>query len=389
MFMKRKISSAIAAIMLTSSITISSFADNAKYDVNNDGYINAKDALVILKLVVQGIDVPVYDINDDGYVNAKDALFILKYSVGMTAVSNNKPSTSSGSSPGTTSDNNSGTTSSSTSGTMSESTSGTNSGTTSGNESGSMPTAHPSAMDSIITDYTRKWAYNVIPDRLKKAYEALYDGVSNGTKIIDVSLLGVNVSDIAQIFWACDFDNPQFVNISDGCSYNYLGSRVQSIVMTYGRTIAQTKTVLAQVAKCSADIIAKAQSRPTVYDRVKVFHDWLIENTEYVTDGAAYISETDGPIVNGKASSAGYAKAFEYLCHSAGIECVCVKGKIDGKTHVWNIVYIDGSWYHIDVAKDDATGTQKYFLVSQEQICADRTLSNSFDIPVSPNAYGV
>ena len=224
---------------------------------------------------------------------------------------------------------------------------------------------------------------------MKKGYEALYKGVANGTKSVDISLLNINVNDIATIFWACDADNPQFINVADGCSYTYLGSMAQSIVMSYGRTVSQSKDILAQVAKRSADVIAKAQSLPTVYERVKLFHDWIIDNTEYVTDGAACISEADGPILNGKGSSAGYAKAFEYLCHSAGIECVCVRGKIDNKSYTWNIVYVDGAWYHIDVAKDDTTGTQKYFLVSQEQICADRTLNNSFDIPVSPKAYGV
>lgn len=59
-------------------------------DVNNDGNINAKDALIVLKIAVNKYtpsnNEDFYaDVNRDGYINAKDALEILKYAV-------NKPS---------------------------------------------------------------------------------------------------------------------------------------------------------------------------------------------------------------------------------------------------------------------------------------------------------
>lgn len=50
-------------------------------DVNNDGAVNARDALYILKLALKGEKSNKYDVNHDGYVNAKDALAILKYAI--------------------------------------------------------------------------------------------------------------------------------------------------------------------------------------------------------------------------------------------------------------------------------------------------------------------
>ena len=55
-------------------------------DMDNDGVLNAKDALAALKNSVgieAGKNPLVGDINGDGYINAKDALIILKKSVGM------------------------------------------------------------------------------------------------------------------------------------------------------------------------------------------------------------------------------------------------------------------------------------------------------------------
>lgn len=64
----------------------------AAADVNNDGYINSKDATEILKMVVGLIPKKglLGDVNNDGHINSKDATEILKYVVGLpNALDNN------------------------------------------------------------------------------------------------------------------------------------------------------------------------------------------------------------------------------------------------------------------------------------------------------------
>ena len=67
-------------------VMISDFSD-LPGDMNNDGILNAKDALAILEYNVgleNGKNPYVADINNDGIINAKDALAILKKSAGLT-----------------------------------------------------------------------------------------------------------------------------------------------------------------------------------------------------------------------------------------------------------------------------------------------------------------
>ena len=55
-------------------------------DMNNDGILNPKDSLAVLKDFVgleNGVNPLVSDINDDGYINPKDALAILKKYLGI------------------------------------------------------------------------------------------------------------------------------------------------------------------------------------------------------------------------------------------------------------------------------------------------------------------
>lgn len=58
-----------------------------------------------------------------------------------------------------------------------------------------------------------------------------------------------------------------------------------------------------------------------------------------------------GPLVENRGICGGLAWAFQTLMEEANIECLCVSGflKEDLKTsHMWNLVKIDGQYYHVD-----------------------------------------
>ncbi len=60
-------------------------------------------------------------------------------------------------------------------------------------------------------------------------------------------------------------------------------------------------------------------------------------------DNTAY-----GTLVGGLGDSEGFAMAYKILCDLLGLECAVVAGRLDGEPHYWNIVRIDGDYYHID-----------------------------------------
>ncbi len=59
-------------------------------------------------------------------------------------------------------------------------------------------------------------------------------------------------------------------------------------------------------------------------------------------------------LINGKAVCQGYAEAFQELCESAGLSTRIVSNS----NHAWNLVKLDGQWYHVDItwADDDSKG---------------------------------
>lgn len=60
-----------------------------------------------------------------------------------------------------------------------------------------------------------------------------------------------------------------------------------------------------------------------------------------------------GEAVKTETVCAGYARAVYMLCQEREIPCICVKGTLNGGNHLWNLVYVDGQWLHLDVTNTD------------------------------------
>ena len=81
-------------------------------------------------------------------------------------------------------------------------------------------------------------------------------------------------------------------------------------------------------------------------DKEKMATEYFIERIEAVKDPYV-IFQGDGLVV-----CTGYARAFELLANASGLKSQYIKGDV-GHTgwnnHAWNLVEVDGAWYHIDV----------------------------------------
>lgn len=99
-------------------------------------------------------------------------------------------------------------------------------------------------------------------------------------------------------------------------------------------------------------------------------HDKLAVNTEYDIDNE--IRSAYEVLVNKNGLCVAYSMAYKYLLNRAGIGCICVLSTEMG--HSWNMVSIDGSWYHVDVTWDDllpdfeGAVSHDLFLLSDEAI---------------------
>lgn len=114
-------------------------------------------------------------------------------------------------------------------------------------------------------------------------------------------------------------------------------------------------------------------------------HDLLLKNVEYVDKKKTTEHTIEGPLLNKKAVCEGIAKTMKYLLNKKGVQCEMVLGKLkeDLETyHAWNVVNVDGDWYHVDVTADIGISSgisfrRDYLNLSDEEISTDHMILRS------------
>lgn len=90
-------------------------------------------------------------------------------------------------------------------------------------------------------------------------------------------------------------------------------------------------------------------------DNIKSIHDYLIQNIEYdeeYTDDKSLdtiSNKANGALFNKKALCSGYTDTFALMLDRLNVP----NFKISNDEHVWNVIYNNGKWSHIDVTWDD------------------------------------
>lgn len=80
-------------------------------------------------------------------------------------------------------------------------------------------------------------------------------------------------------------------------------------------------------------------------------HDYICTNFAYDADPTTSAQDIYRFLQNGKGNCQGYTKLYAYLLNELGIENEFVSSM--EMNHMWNLVKLDGEWYHADLTWDD------------------------------------
>ena len=110
------------------------------------------------------------------------------------------------------------------------------------------------------------------------------------------------------------------------------------------------------------------------YQKALALHDWLCENASY--DDTLTIHDPSGVLLQGTGVCESFALAYQMLLTEAGVENVYVTGTANGGGHAWNMVKLDGEWYHVDVTWDENSTDRYYFGMSTALISRDHAIED-------------
>ncbi len=198
---------------------------------------------------------------------------------------------------------------------------------------------------------------------------------------IDVSAYHIPKEEAGDVFLQILNDHPSLFFVNGHIVWN--SNATTGMVMTYNVEYTDTEENI-RVQKEDFDravSLALAWTDPAMSDLEKALavHDYLVLNCEYdyerltSTGTVPDVSHTAyGALIENIAVCDGYAKAYAAILEKLGISSKIVAS--DSMNHAWNLVSVDGNWYHVDATWDDpawdSIGRAKhsYFMLSDTAI---------------------
>ena len=125
-------------------------------------------------------------------------------------------------------------------------------------------------------------------------------------------------------------------------------------------------------------------------EKIVAIHNYIVETTDYDTEYLeANLNDIDspshkaiGPLYYHKALCGGYADAMSLFLNKLKIP----NYRISSENHIWNYVYVDNNWYHLDLTWDDPVtddGSKlvldNFLLITTEQLEEYHTGYHNYD----------
>ena len=221
--------------------------------------------------------------------------------------------------------------------------------------------------------------YDLLNKDQQKAYYAMKQGLLNLEESFAVPMLSNH--ELSDIYFMIRMDWPE-IFYTTRFSYKYYPDStavemVPEYIFTKDKIKEHRQAMEARVKKLArqaADLDEKGKEL--------FIHDYLVQNVKYDKLKKEYSHEIIGALGNGVAVCEGIAKAVKILCDELNLWCVVALSEANPEKgikyrHAWNIIRINGSYYHLDVtfdntlSKDGLVVRYDYVNLSDKQILRD------------------
>lgn len=232
--------------------------------------------------------------------------------------------------------------------------------TDNGANAASVPTT---ANTANAGQYPNGFSYSCLTEAQRAVYDQLLQGTSSRETSFSIDC--PDTDDIEPAMRALLEDHPELFWLDGGATYQRSGLLGSGVTITPSTDVAldQVDGIQATIDDEADAWLASLPDDASDYDKVRSAYEWVIRNTDY--DLSSEQNQNIQSVFLGHRSvCAGYAKAFQYLLHRAGVWCAYVTGQIEAGQHAWDLVRIDGTYTYCDPTWGDPT----YFTTQGETV---------------------
>lgn len=231
---------------------------------------------------------------------------------------------------------------------------------------------------------------------LKDLMHTMLDGTKEVASFQADGSYQVTTDEILSAYRELERDDP--MDVYSVGSFSYGGNPIVTLKLNYDLDV----DLLIQMKEETRSLLKQAEGQIDVdgltpYEIVCAVNDYLCDTIVYPAS-EPYPAETHTPhsaLKNGSAVCDGYAKTAKLMLNDFGVECDFIIGTCtDGGGHAWNLVKLDGEWYHMDVtwndggAQWDKNARTAYLLVTDQYMFQSRTWDAGLYPASAAKAYG-
>lgn len=218
---------------------------------------------------------------------------------------------------------------------------------------------------------------------MSKQQQAAYHSLLRGIHALESEILlpKLEAEALYQVFFQMRLDHPEVFWLT-GYKYRYYKDSPNLIFVPEYLFEKEKVKEHQKAMKARVEKLVRPAKDFTEWEKEKYVHDFICENVQYDKLKKAYSHEIIGPLGQGVGVCEGIAKAVKVLLDALGVWCViAICGNNPDKgikyRHTWNIVRINGEYYHLDVTFDNTLGKDvkelryDYFNLDDQQIFRD------------------
>ena len=211
-----------------------------------------------------------------------------------------------------------------------------------------------------------------LSEELDPALEnAICQGLAEMKSEIDISSFNLTREAVDAAINYVRFSHPEFFYVSAEYSIGSVLGKPSKYMPRYDYSASEAAAMQVTYQQKLDEITAGAPAEGTEFDKILYLHDYFVKNYCYdytytIRDAYTFFTKKTGVCQ-------AYMLAMIAAAGELGIESVPVTSEV--MNHAWNLVKIDGSWYHMDVTWDDSMSistftSYTYFLQSGRGLAA-------------------
>ncbi len=237
-----------------------------------------------------------------------------------------------------------------------------------------------------------RYAYQQLDDDTKQVYDQIYNCIVEFYDKITLSSADSGILEDAYEAVMADYGDLFWVN---GYQYNTYTSGDKVIGMEfepkYTMSKEQRDVYQASVEATAKEWLSGISDSASDFDKALYVFETLINKVDYDIDSQENQNILSVFLYQSTVCQ-GYADAAWYLLDKLGITSTIITGTANGESHAWNLVYLDGAYYYMDVTwgnsryLDGNNDTTKrinyaYLAMTTEEISQNHVITSSFEVP--------